>query len=68
MIIKEMIQDLHKQAKEDVFVVDPKIIFWIHVLLRTMFQKINGSNGPIKRSHTYRQITTRTILVIMMRQ
>ena len=32
IIIQGIIQALHKQAKEDVFVVDPKIILWIHVL------------------------------------
>ena len=30
--IKGTSQALHKQAKEDVFVVDTKIICWIHVL------------------------------------
>ena len=32
MIIQGTIQDFHKKQKEDVFVVYPKIIFWIHVL------------------------------------
>ena len=32
MIIQGTIQDFHKKTKEVVFVVYPKIIFWIHVL------------------------------------
>ena len=33
-----------------------------------IMQKISGSSGPIKISHTYRQIMMRKIMVTMMRQ